>query len=95
MHNFKTLPKMINRITHFTLIIIILNKLFQKQGKVRKVGRALTGKKCNGPKKNFGKIFKFPGEKSNFLGRDFFRINYNFKYFFNLNTCNKIFIINV
>jgi hypothetical protein len=47
MHNFKTLPKMINRITHFAQIRIILNKLFQKQGKVRKVGRALTGKKAD------------------------------------------------
>jgi hypothetical protein len=47
MHNFKTLPKMINRITHFAQIRIILNKLFQKQGKVRKVGRALMGKKAD------------------------------------------------
>jgi hypothetical protein len=38
---------MINRITHFAQIRIILNKLFQKQGKVRKVGRALTGKKAD------------------------------------------------
>jgi hypothetical protein len=49
MHNFKTLPKMINRITQFPLIKIILNKLFQKQGKVKKVGRGLMGKKADSP----------------------------------------------
>jgi hypothetical protein len=63
MHNFITLPKTINRITHFAQIRIILNKLFQKQGKVRKVGRALTGQIGHSPKK-FWETF------SNFLEKN-------------------------
>jgi hypothetical protein len=59
MHNFKTLPKMINRITHFALIRIILNKLFQKLGKVKKVGRALTGKKADSSGKFLEKFSNF------------------------------------
>jgi hypothetical protein len=51
MSNSKQLPKMINRINHFTLIRIILNKLFRKQGNAGKVGRALTGKKADSPGK--------------------------------------------
>jgi hypothetical protein len=50
MNNLKQLPKMINRITHFALIRIILNKLFQKQGKVKKVDWALIGKKADSPR---------------------------------------------
>jgi hypothetical protein len=41
---------MINQITRFSLIRMIVNKVFQKQGKVRKVGRALTGKKADSPR---------------------------------------------
>jgi len=47
MNNSKQIPKTINRINHFTVIRMILNKLFRKQGKVRKVSRALTGKKAD------------------------------------------------
>jgi hypothetical protein len=50
---------MINRITHFAQIRIILNKLFQKQRNAGKVGQALTGKKRNGPKKNWERFSNF------------------------------------
>jgi hypothetical protein len=59
MNNLKQLPKMINRITNFALIRIILNKLFQKQGKVKKVGRALTGQIGHSPKKNSERFSNF------------------------------------
>ncbi len=59
MQNFRPLPQTINRITHFALIRIILNKLFQKQGKVRKVGRALTGKKADSSGKFLEKFSNF------------------------------------
>lgn len=51
MNNLKQLPEMINRISHFDLIRIILNKLFQKQENLGKVPSAYTGKKANSPKK--------------------------------------------
>jgi hypothetical protein len=53
MHNFRPLPKTISRITHFALIRMIINKLSQKQGNVRKVGQALTGKKADSPRNFF------------------------------------------
>jgi hypothetical protein len=53
MRNFKQLPKMINIITHFALIRIILNKLFKKQGNPRKVPSAYTGKKPDSPRNFF------------------------------------------
>jgi hypothetical protein len=53
MHNFRPLPKTISRINHFALIRIILNKLSQKQGKVRKRGQSLTGKKADSPRNFF------------------------------------------
>ena len=59
MNNYKQLPKTINRINHFTVIRMILNKLFQKQGKVRKVGRALTGQIGHSPKKNSERFSNF------------------------------------
>lgn len=51
MQDFKQLPKMINRISHFDLIRIILNKLFQKQENLGKVTSAYTGKDGHSPKK--------------------------------------------
>jgi hypothetical protein len=59
MRNFKQLSKMINRITHFTLIRIILNKLFTKPRNPRKVGRALTGQIGHSPKKISEKFSNF------------------------------------
>jgi hypothetical protein len=50
MNNSKQLPKTINRIKHFTVIRMILNKLFRKQGNAGKVGQALTGKKADSPR---------------------------------------------
>jgi hypothetical protein len=47
MQDFRQLPKMINRISHISLIRTILNKLFQKQEKVEKVGKAHFGKKAD------------------------------------------------
>jgi hypothetical protein len=59
MNNYKQLPKTINRINHFTVIRMILNKLFRKQGNAGKVGRALTGQIGHSPKKFWERFLNF------------------------------------
>ena len=67
MQDFRQLPKMINRISHISLIRIILNKLFQKQGKVKKVGKAIMGKDGHSPKKFWERFSIFLEKKYIFL----------------------------
>lgn len=67
MQDFRQLPKMINIITHITLIRIIINKLFQKQGKVEKVGWAHFGEDGNSPKKISERFSIFLEKKYIFL----------------------------
>ena len=67
MNNYKQLPKTINRINHFTVIRMILNKLFRKQGNAGKVGQALTGKKADSSGKFWERFLNFLEENLIFL----------------------------